>query len=956
MSSNKKRKSSDIYNSSSTHYALPKTKSACKRCRMKKIKCDQELPSCKKCSKVNEPCVSLDAATGEDVPRSYMLFLEDRVTAMAYKLQQCGVDLGSIPFNIPAMSTDPPYQPELKREMNEGEYPIDTILGNYLIQRGKVLKGEATELNQIRDVKPVVYVEGKDIPDTGPSSKTGDRQFDILQSNKDITQIESMEPNAAASFLGDSSGISFAKLVFTAANFSPDSIYDELDIDIERREKKLNQYKVAETTHSFDALELPPRDEAEQLIIRYFTDTNSQLPLFHREFFLKKYFEPIYGPWNNNISLASDHTPINQQFVLPHDIYVTPDDERSDPDVDLSLPWVDSLARLKQPKHHPHINVPARFKIPLFFLNTVFSIGHATQVLKSDIRKLVTFKRRALQFRSALFNGSDKLETLAGTLLIVLYSLMRPNVPGVWYIMGSVLRLTVDLGLHDEKLNQNYDPFRKEMRRRLFWCTYSLDRQICSYFGRPFGIPEESITTRFPSLLDDSKIIATPTDTDDYSDNISFTASSKVIATAMYKIRRIQGNIVKVLYAPRSELPRQYSSLSAWKESVLIELDHWYDEEVPKSFDSMNCKFNTFFFDLNYHYSKTILFGLSPKSPQLNERGFYIVRESTKGTIDVFDGLCSTKKMSYTWVATHNMFMTGMTYLYVIYYYSGDVNNDTETEVIAYTGKVLNVLKNLIGTCEAAKNCYKTYKMLCAAVIKLRYGNVYAPNGPQGKKTGKKHRVHKPKVHRENKQTYNNKIVDDNLLSSSNTSVEVSGSSNNSTPDATDPHNKGNIIDPLDQFFSELGKVDDFLHQNEIHPHGQQSHPQQNIPGQVISMWNQVGNPSALESNNATFKEEPMSPTYPPPAPFSMNSTGNTNIDTLLPTQSHKRVSTVHDKDIGDLLYQVTSQSMWDELFSNQTTGPSGSDRTQGIHGQETLPSSLEGPQTTPEFGNMGLF
>lgn len=114
----------------------------------------------------------------------------------------------------------------------------------------------------------------------------------------------------------------------------------------------------------------------------------------------------------------------------------------------LIILWFDIFESLPENKVIKSIDiyVPSRFKILLFFfLNTMFSIGHATRVLESDITTLVMFKRRGLHFRSALFSSTNKLETLAGTLLIVLYSLMTPNSSGVWYIVGSVLRLSVDL-------------------------------------------------------------------------------------------------------------------------------------------------------------------------------------------------------------------------------------------------------------------------------------------------------------------------------------------------------------------------------------------------------------------------------------------------------------------------------------------------------------------------------
>lgn len=198
----------------------------------------------------------------------------------------------------------------------------------------------------------------------------------------------------------------------------------------------------------------------------------------------------------------------------------------------------------------------------------IFAIGHAVEVLRSDINHVVLFKRRAVQFSEELYASDDRMEALAGTVLTAIYSLMRPNVPGVWYTMGSALRLTVDLGLHAEKINKNYDPFTRELRRRLFWCVYSLDRQICAYFGRPFGIPEESISARYPSLLDDALITTFNDDIEDYSKVQTSMATSKVIALAFFKVRRIQANVLQVLYAEHGDIPRRCPDLETWRSSV----------------------------------------------------------------------------------------------------------------------------------------------------------------------------------------------------------------------------------------------------------------------------------------------------------------------------------------------------------------------------------------------------
>lgn len=685
---------------------ITKSISACKRCRMKKIKCDQEFPSCLKCAKANVPCVSLDPATGRDVPRSYVMFLEDRLKAMMDKLQECGIDPAQVQGNLPATSSDNPTV-RLFEETQRGEHeiPDDNKYAAFLINQGTSMQ-RGVSTSDSNNISPTN--SSRSTPDAHlPDSSRRDREQS--ESNRNITAMGSMKNNASNSYLGDSSGIPFAKLVFTAVNFKPDAVTENSDEDIKSREMKYADYAKSENSPDFDPVWLPPRNIAESLICRYFIDSNSQLPVLHREFFLKKYFEPIYGPWNTAISIVSDHTKINTEFRLP--LKAGNGYERGQVE-----PWYDIWR--KESKNN--IKLPVRYHLPYFFLNMVFAIGHSTEVLRSDINHVVMFKRRAVQYSEALYASNDRMETLAGTILTAVYSLMRPNVPGVWYTMGSALRLTVDLGLHAEKLNKNYDPFTRETRRRLFWCIYALDRQICAYFGRPIGIPEESVSAKYPSLLDDALITTFNDDIDDYSKVQTSMATSKVIALAIFKIRRLQSSILQVLYAVHGEIPRKFRDLESWRSYMQESLERWLEKDVPKTFRKMNCKFNMEFFHLNYYYTKCMLYGLSPKNLSLSPKAFEIVYEGTKGTISTYDKMCSRKKINYTWVTVHNLFMAGMTYLYVVYYSDRGLN-EGQQYVEGYTSSILRVLKELIGTCEAAKNCFVIYKVLSAAVMRLKF-------------------------------------------------------------------------------------------------------------------------------------------------------------------------------------------------------------------------------------------
>lgn len=84
---------------------------------------------------------------------------------------------------------------------------------------------------------------------------------------------------------------------------------------------------------------------------------------------------------------------------------------------------------------------------------------------------------------------------LQAILLLTFYSLLNPDKGSVWFLVGLATRTCVDLGYHNETAHQveTLDPLELEMRRRLFWITYNLDRLLSQSLGRPPAIPDEFI-------------------------------------------------------------------------------------------------------------------------------------------------------------------------------------------------------------------------------------------------------------------------------------------------------------------------------------------------------------------------------------------------------------------------------------------------------------------------------
>jgi hypothetical protein len=719
-SSKKSKSSSDTSSQSPSVIGVTRSISACFRCRMRKTRCDQRFPSCSSCLKANVECVGIDAATGREIPRSYVSHLEDRVAYLELQLQKHGV-----------------------------VYDEQT---SSLLSEPSIFKSQPNTFSS----EPISL---KPDPDNRKV------EIDNMMSGVKLVSVRaaSIPPS---SYLGSSSGLSFARLLFTAVKFQSPT-------NTPNPSTKNNSTSPTDNPAAPERVQpasLPPKQVAEQLISIFFELANSQLPVLHREQFLVKYFKPIYGTISSNVSLASEYTSIGVPVCNPSDeidentyyskhylnpSFFQPDNSKcnshssfsSTKNVHLRPINLNSVSR-----SIPKTVNPAESRPSLYFLNIIFGIATSAHHQNYPAHISESFRLAAMTHVDSVFSSQNRLEALQGILLLALYSIMRPAVPGIWYVLGSAMRLCIDLGLHNESGStttrtsaktfsrdsdllstsnahlhnrSDYDPATLDLRRRLFWCTYSLDRQVCVYLGRPVGIPDYCVKVPFPSELDDALIVdpsfGTPSNKiTDYSLEKSTSSSYKTISLMFFKIRRIQSEIQRILY-DCAQLGREFSSLDEWRAVMAIKLENWHNE-CPKSRKRMNCNFNLGFIELNYYQTRLLLFGLCPADTSPTSlQGYLIIAESGEQVIKKYHELHKNKCINYTWVAVHNLFMAGTSYLYALYH-SPEVQSNTTIEEIEFnTTACTGILSSMIDRCDAALSCRDTFKILTEAILKLWY-------------------------------------------------------------------------------------------------------------------------------------------------------------------------------------------------------------------------------------------
>ncbi|KAI0014361.1 hypothetical protein F4779DRAFT_559446 [Xylariaceae sp. FL0662B] len=685
--------------------------SACNRCRLRKNRCDQKLPSCASCEKARVACVGYDPITKREIPRSYVFYLETRVKQLETLLRT-----------------------------NKIEYPPAPNLA-YCSRPG----ADGGFGNSPTDVTPLMASENVDTSSAARSHKNGD---EMVKPGKVVRHAG----GGGQRHLGSANGVSFARVVFAAVQSSVGDQKSSSDKTGVRPYKPIaGNGAVASGTSMRDSFfglhtrptispaEFPDKDLALKLVELYFEHANPQIPVLHRGDFMQM-FELAYA-----------------------------DD-----------------SRVRGPKE-------------LYMLNMVFAIGGGIimDAQTTSVKMGGEEKKQAqpeeyhasaiIHLEACLSNSGGGLEELQAVLLLANFALLRPIPPGLWYIVGVAVRLAVDLGLHyedgkdvefdlgdsrtaakaDGANDKSREAFLRErgrrqyirdLRRRLWWCTYSFDRLVSTCVGRPFGVSDQVITTEFPSLLDDRYITPAgfagpPGDGE---------PTYKIVAKHYFRLRLLQSEILQVLQYQQAQIARvngqnirndymhtrlpspflhRFDSFRSWRRNIDERLYDWKNS-APTKRDS-GVAFSIEFLELNYWQAIIMLYRQSLSVPALfegeyntskevntpsvfaaelredEERVYLKVAEAGQKILRLYRQLHVVGLVNYTYLATHHLFMAGISYLYAIWHSHVVRSRLTMDEVDFTILAATSVFTDLIEKCPPAEACRDAFDRTAKATIKM---------------------------------------------------------------------------------------------------------------------------------------------------------------------------------------------------------------------------------------------
>ena len=479
--------------------------------------------------------------------------------------------------------------------------------------------------------------------------------------NKLVSNIGMVSVQGASDprFLGSTSGISFARVVFAAVKSSVPGG------DRSHRGSKQSSVGSAaaisgtsmrdsffglQTKPNIKPAPFPDRELGLRLVNLYFEHANPQIPILHRGEFLVL-FGRAYAAKDRRRS-ARELYMLNIVFAIGAGIFLEDSSTKRSP----------SLATKASPP-------PGLKQEPA-------SPNSKRQKLSSQQRPPEEYHASAMMHLESFLGSTyaaDRpegygggLEQLQAVLLLAGFALLRPVAPGLWYITGVATRLGVDLGLHcedgvgvdsveesnilvkgqdtamasdqSESTSTGVDAkergrreWVRDLRRRLWWCVYSFDRLVSTCVGRPFGISDAVITTDWPSVLDDKDITPTGFLIPSHSFN---GPSYKRVAHHYFRLRLLQSEILQVLQYRQAQrvhakdrerkspfihtrlscaFLQPFESFHAWRKDIDRRLWEW-KESAPLQQDT-TVHFSVKFLELNYWQAVIMLYRQSLSVP-----------------------------------------------------------------------------------------------------------------------------------------------------------------------------------------------------------------------------------------------------------------------------------------------------------------------------------------------------
>ena len=288
-----------------------------------------------------------------------------------------------------------------------------------------------------------------------------------------------------------------------------------------------------------------------------------------------------------------------------------------------------------------------------FFVNLVYATSlvllRKTHVVTFDVH---TFYSSGISLLPAVLRQPNRILQVQAYLLLSVYALHQSSTERIITLASTTMRQCVQQQLHlaevEPPASDVHVRLMIQIRRRCFWCAYTLDRLVMSAFDLPPSVSDQMITVKPFANIEDRDLLAAAAVTparQELVDAPEYTCMSP--ALHILQCRRIQSEISAVTL--RWDYDTQFENTSEWRIRILAELEKF--KSRVQSFSDPHSKGYTShrWQAMIYHYTLLMLYRPT-KTNVVGSAGDWSVQASTQACL-IFRKSQIDRQIAQPWLA-----------------------------------------------------------------------------------------------------------------------------------------------------------------------------------------------------------------------------------------------------------------------------------------------------------------
>ncbi|KAJ5945915.1 hypothetical protein N7454_002754 [Penicillium verhagenii] len=217
---------------------------------------------------------------------------------------------------------------------------------------------------------------------------------------------------------------------------------------------------------------------------------------------------------------------------------------------------------------------------------------------------------------------------------------------------------------YEPKVQNSSSFLQLQIRRRVFWSAYAIDRLISWIYHVPCSLMDENIHIELFANMNDNEIEQWQPRTRLQADVVSIPRQTQVSsALHLIRVRRIQSRILAIMM--RSDYDTIFAPNYEWRLHMLKELDQWRNQLQPHSDPESRGYTSQGWVGMAYNYTVLLLH----RPTKENVRGLVGVKclQACADILSVFRQYQKDRQTAQLWPGLLSQFGIGITLLYCLW-------------------------------------------------------------------------------------------------------------------------------------------------------------------------------------------------------------------------------------------------------------------------------------------------